>query len=105
MRVASRDHVQGTVDYDTYPPAGGDHYQVWQNCGFYDTPVVDELAVHSLEHGAVWIAYQDDLPAEQVAVIEELADDDTHILASPYPDLRAPVLSPQLTRRVPAERP
>ena len=33
----------------------GEHNPVWQNCGFYNKPVRDESAVHSLEHGAVWI--------------------------------------------------
>lgn len=92
VRAASRDHVEGSVDYDTYPPAGGDHFPVWQNCGFYEAPVLDEMAVHALEHGAVWIAYQDTLPAEQVALIEDLAAEGTHVLASPYPELRAPVV-------------
>lgn len=92
VRAASRNHTQGRVDYETYPPAGGDHFPVWQNCGAYDEPVVDEMAVHSLEHGAVWIAYRDDLPADQVARIEELAGSETYVLASPYPGLRAPVV-------------
>lgn len=43
-----RDHVQGEVDDTTRPPAGGDHAAVWQNCGFYDEPIADENAVHSL---------------------------------------------------------
>jgi hypothetical protein len=54
--------------------------------------VLDEMAVHALEHGAVWITYQESLPADQVATIEGLADDATHVLASPYPGLRAPVV-------------
>lgn len=92
VRAASRNHTEGSVDYDTYPPAGGDHFPVWQNCGAYYEPVVDEMAVHALEHGAVWIAYRDDLPADQVEVIEQLANDESHVLAAPYPDLRAPVV-------------
>ena len=52
---------------------GGDHWNAWQNCGVYTEPVTHEFAVHSLEHGAVWIAYDDGLPDEQVAVIRELA--------------------------------
>jgi len=39
------------------PPMGGTHNQVWQNCGVYETPLRSDLAVHSLEHGAVWITY------------------------------------------------
>ena len=62
--VASAAHVEGAVDYPQDPPAGGPHAEVWQNCGFYDEPVVKERAVHSQEHGAVWITYRPDLPAD-----------------------------------------
>jgi hypothetical protein len=47
-------HTAGEVDYAQNPPVGGAHNPVWQNCGFYDKPIRDESAVHSLEHGAVW---------------------------------------------------
>ena len=56
-------HTEGIVDYDRRPPAGGAHNPVWWNCGFYDEPVVDESAVHDLEHGVVWLAYAPDLAA------------------------------------------
>jgi hypothetical protein len=85
-------HTEGNVDYEQTPPAGGEHNPIWQNCGFYDEPVTEENAVHSLEHGAVWITYQPDLPQEQVQKIRELADDNSYVLASPYPDLPAPVV-------------
>jgi hypothetical protein len=55
--VSGAQHVSGKVNYPTSPPAGGNHNPVWQNCGFYTTTVTNELAVHSLEHGAVWITY------------------------------------------------
>jgi hypothetical protein len=45
------------VDYPQSPPVGGPHNPIWQNCGFYSKPVRDEYAVHSMEHGAVWITY------------------------------------------------
>jgi len=50
-------HVAGTVDYPQNPPAGGPHNQYWLNCGVYDQPQQNENAVHSLEHGAVWVTY------------------------------------------------
>jgi hypothetical protein len=89
----SRNHTSDDVDYPQSPPVGGDHDGAWQNCGVYDTPVRDENAVHSLEHGAVWLAYRPDLPADEVEVLRGLARNQTHILVSPYPDLTAPVVA------------
>ena len=89
----SRNHVEGTVSYPQNPPVGGDHNPVWQNCGFYSSPVQNEHAVHSMEHGAVWITYQPDLPSDQVEVLRNLAHDNTYILVSPYPDLPTPVVA------------
>ena len=43
------------------PPAFGAHLGAWQNCGIYDQPVEVGHALHSLEHGAVWLTYSPDL--------------------------------------------
>ena len=89
----SRNHVDHRVDYAQIPPVGGDHAQVWQTCAFYDQPIVTEAGVHSLEHGAVWITFRPDLPADQVALVQAYAEQpDT--LASPWADgeLPAPVV-------------
>jgi Protein of unknown function (DUF3105) len=80
-------HTSGDVDYEQSPPVGGPHNPVWQNCGFYDKPVRDENAVHSLEHGAVWITYTPDLPQDQVNELEDIAQRESYVLVSPYPDL------------------
>ena len=66
-------HTEGNVDYAQTPPAGGPHDPVWQNCGFYTEPVRDENAVHSLEHGAVWITYLPSLPQDQVDRLRNLS--------------------------------
>jgi hypothetical protein len=87
------DHTLQNVTYRETPPTGGQHAPVWQRCGFYDTPVPTERAVHSLEHGAVWITYHPDLPSEQVAVLHSLAQAEVHILVSPFPSLPAPVVA------------
>lgn len=83
-------HVPGTVDYAETPPVGGDHNQVWLNCGVYRDPVPNENAVHSLEHGAVWITYQPDLPADQVEELESLTPS-TYGLISPFEGLDSPI--------------
>lgn len=89
----SREHVQGPVEYDETPPVGGEHDATWQNCGFYDEPVPNETAVHSLEHGAVWITFAPDLDEAEVDAIREIANAQTYILASPYEDLPSPVVA------------
>ncbi|MEX0985453.1 MAG: DUF3105 domain-containing protein [Actinomycetota bacterium] len=91
FEITDRNHVEGPVDYAQDPPAGGDHNQVWLNCAAYDEPVVSENAVHSLEHGAVWITYQPDLPAGQIDEIQGLAD--PFVLVSPYPGLDSPAVA------------
>ncbi len=91
--VPSRTHTDSPVTYPQNPPVGGPHNPVWQNCGYYDQPVRNENAVHSMEHGAVWITYQPDLPADQVARLADLAHGQTYVLVSPYPGLPAPVVA------------
>ncbi|MEV7009391.1 DUF3105 domain-containing protein [Streptosporangium sp. NPDC051022] len=85
-------HVQTKVSYKENPPVGGEHNPAWQNCGIYDQPINNENAVHSMEHGAVWITYQPDLPKDQVATLKELAAKE-YMLLSPYPGLPAKVVA------------
>jgi len=86
-----RDHVTGTVDYPQTPPVGGDHQAVWWNCGIYTEPVVDENAVHSMEHGAVWITYDPALPQDQVDQLVAAAEPYDYTLVSPYEGMASPV--------------
>ena len=64
--TGTRNHTTDPVAYAQAPPVGGDHAPTWLNCGAYPKAVPDGLAVHSLEHGAVWVTYRPDLPADQV---------------------------------------
>ncbi|HZY44457.1 MAG TPA: DUF3105 domain-containing protein, partial [Anaerolineae bacterium] len=59
----ARGHSPSPQIYQEVPPVGGTHDPAWLNCGIYDQPVRTENAVHSMEHGAVWITYQPDLAA------------------------------------------
>jgi hypothetical protein len=86
-------HTEGAVNYAQSPPAGGEHNPIWQNCGFYDEPIRNETAVHSLEHGAVWITYSPDLPQDEIERLQDLAQSNRYVLASPYPDLPSPVVA------------
>ena len=83
----SATHVQQPVQYEQTPPVGGDHAGVWANCGTYSEPIPSELAVHSLEHGAVWVTYDPDLPGEQVQRLTDLAEGNAYVLLSPFEGL------------------
>ena len=89
--IASADHTAESVIYEQDPPVGGPHDSTPLACGVYDTPVRNENAVHSLEHGAVWITYQPDLVAGDVADIERFARQ-SEVMVSPYPGLDSAVV-------------
>jgi len=89
----ARDHVTGPVAYPQTPPVGGAHSAIWQNCGIYSTPVPNENAVHSLEHGAFWITYRPGLPAAEIGTIRDDVSGKPYALVSPYPALPSPIVA------------
>ncbi|CAM05473.1 uncharacterized protein DUF3105 [Saccharopolyspora erythraea NRRL 2338] len=82
------------VAYDQNPPFGGPHDGIWADCTgvVYPQPVRTENMVHSLEHGAVWIAYD---PAKvDAAGVEELGkrvEGKPYTMMSPYPGMDSPI--------------
>ncbi|MCY7395097.1 MAG: DUF3105 domain-containing protein [Nocardioides sp.] len=97
------DHTTDPVDYPERPPLGGPHDPVWLACGVYDEPLRDENAVHDLEHGAIWIAYQPDLAEDEVAALADLLPDNG--IMAPYPDLASPVVVTAWERQLAVESP
>ena len=89
----SLQHNSGTIDYEQIPPVGGEHNPLWQNAGFYEQQVLEEQAVHTLEHGAVWITYRADLPEDQKEKLRRIVESQDCLLASPYPSLPSPVVA------------
>lgn len=86
----SRDHVEGDPTFPMTPPVGGAHNATWANCGVYDKEVPNKYAVHSLEHGAVWITYSPKASKSDVSTLKKLANQE-YILMSPYEKQDAPV--------------
>src|SRR4029453_16438464 len=82
-------HKSGVLTYPVTPPVGGAHSPVWQNCmgDVYAQPVPKENAVHSLEHGAVWVTYKPGLDAAQVDALKGKVEGKEYMLMSPFTGL------------------
>ncbi|CAN5418127.1 hypothetical protein BH11ACT8_BH11ACT8_27950 [soil metagenome] len=98
-KALARDHVTTHVDYPQSPPVGGRHFRFWADCGVYEEPLPDEVAVHDLEHGTVWFAYDPDSldAAELVTLAAALPQNG---IMSPYDGLDAPVVLTVWGRRL-----
>ena len=73
------------------PAVGGIHDNLFQNCGIYLSAVDTEKAIHSLEHGAVWITFHPSLPTSDISFIAEKYDDYDYLLISPFSEQKVPV--------------
>ncbi|MFE0647559.1 DUF3105 domain-containing protein [Streptomyces sp. NPDC059534] len=83
-----RNHVETAVKYDMKPPVGGDHNPVWMNCDgvVYKQKIADVNAVHSLEHGAVWVTYSKSAPEADVKKLADKVGKTKYTLMSPVDD-------------------
>ncbi|MGY1783054.1 DUF3105 domain-containing protein [Geodermatophilus sp. SYSU D01036] len=92
--AAGQEHVTTPVEYEQTPPVGGPHDGEWADCTgtVYDVDIRHENAVHSMEHGAVWIAYDPDaVTGDDVEKLSELVDGVSGRLLSPYAGLDSAV--------------
>ncbi|MGW4907628.1 DUF3105 domain-containing protein [Streptomyces sp. NPDC004270] len=89
-----RTHVTTTVHYPTEPPVGGNHNPVWQNCnGDVYTEALDNMnAVHSLEHGAVWVTYNSKAKKADVDALAAKVKQTPYTLMSPDDKQKDPIM-------------
>jgi hypothetical protein len=87
-------HVTTTVAYTENPPVGGEHDPEWADCTgtVYEQDIRHENAVHSMEHGAVWITYDADaISDEDLSTLEDLVDGRSGMMLSPYAGQSSPI--------------
>ncbi|MFF3875205.1 DUF3105 domain-containing protein [Streptomyces sp. NPDC001978] len=84
----TRNHVQGKVNYPMNPPVGGDHNPVWMTCdgNVYTKAIPKENAVHSLEHGAVWVTYNGKATKADIKTLADKVSKTPYTLMSPVND-------------------
>jgi hypothetical protein len=92
----SGQHVEATqrVNYNYSPPFGGPHDNAWADCQgtVYPNAVRTENMVHSMEHGAVWIAYNPDkIKGSALNTLKAKVEGQPYMLMSPYPGLDKPI--------------
>ncbi|MFJ7334629.1 DUF3105 domain-containing protein [Streptomyces sp. NPDC101110] len=90
----ARNHVTKAVKYASEPPVGGDHNPVWMNCNgdVYTEPLKNTNAVHSLEHGAVWVTYNADAKKSDVDALAAKVKKTPYTLMSPMDDQKEPIM-------------
>jgi hypothetical protein len=90
----SQTHVTKTVKYAMTPPVGGDHDQVWMNCNgdVYTKAINNMNAVHSLEHGAVWVTYNSKASDADVKALAEKVKKTPYTLMSPVEEQKDPIM-------------
>ena len=101
--ITSREHTDENVDYPTTPPAGGDHLGIWHTCGIYKVELLDEAAVHALEHGAVWVTYKPEIEKEEIIKLTTMLSGKPKILLSPHSEQMSPIVATSWGRRLEIE--
>lgn len=105
-----RDHVKPTqrVAYDQTPPIGGAHDGNWADCTgtIYTKPVRVENMVHSLEHGAVWLAYNPErISGTALETLNRAISNRPYAALSPYPGLDRPIALQAWGRQLKLDKP
>ncbi|MFF8354056.1 DUF3105 domain-containing protein [Streptomyces chartreusis] len=89
-----RTHVTEPLKYPVEPPVGGDHDRVWMNCNgdVYTKAVNNMNAVHSLEHGAVWVTYNSKAPKADIEALAAKVKQTPYTLMSPDDGQQDPIV-------------
>ena len=79
--------VEASVNYNSFPPSSGPHYQQPAPWGIYEDPIAQTILVHNLEHGGIVLQYGD-VGEETVKDIQSFYQDDPDgLVVAPYPKL------------------
>lgn len=90
-----RAHVQlgqSHPPYNSNPPTSGWHTPQEARWGAHRTEIPDEIVLHNLEHGGIWISYKDPGDAELVEKLESLvARYRSKVILTPRPRNDSPI--------------
>ncbi|MER5813693.1 DUF3105 domain-containing protein [Streptomyces sp. NPDC002033] len=94
VKKLGRNHVDTPVKYEMNPPVGGDHSPRWMNCNgdVYKNAIPEVNAVHSLEHGAVWVTYNEKAAPADVETLAGKVGKTPYTLMSPVKEQAGPIM-------------
>lgn len=93
-QITESAHIDPPATFAQSPSVGGDHYPFWQNCGFYTALPVEGAATHSMEHGAVWVTYNNaELAEGELEALAAMAIENDRLLITPWDQDEKLVLS------------
>lgn len=59
--------------YNSNPPTSGPHYQAPAEWGVYEQGIPDQVLIHNLEHGGIWISYRPGVASSTVEALSAIA--------------------------------
>lgn len=59
--------------YNSNPPTSGPHYSVPAEWGVYEREISDQVLIHNLEHGGIWISYRPGTASSTVDTLSAIA--------------------------------
>ena len=89
LPASSQSHVEGEIDYEDLPPAGGDHNPCWETWGIHTEELDPIHFVHNQEHGGVIFLYNcpDGCEAELALLTERVEELSVLSILGPYSDM------------------
>lgn len=90
-----RNHILVGSEHEPYnsnPPTSGSHYEEWAKWGVFEEKLLDEQLIHNLEHGGIWISYQNKDDKALFEQLKDIADDYTvKVILTYRPENDAPI--------------
>lgn len=64
--------AEPSAPYNSNPPSSGEHYPGPANWGIYNEEIPDQIFIHNLEHGGIWLAYRPAVSSSTVRALEDI---------------------------------
>jgi hypothetical protein len=89
LKPAHLSSPDAPVDYNSFPPSSGPHYQQPAPWGIYPDSVKQTILVHNLEHGGIIIQYGSGVSQSDVEKLQSFYQDDPYgLVVAPYARLK-----------------